>query len=124
MDYFTENYIYLDEAVEFWHVDFRGNAYDISHTTEEYANQNLVEIHVIGGIRNNELWDDDLLYADKVPNSCMEYDGEYLCVDIEDADDSAILELIEKLEGEDDEDEEEPEEVVTEALEEQRTTDN
>ena len=124
IDYFTDSYIYLDNAVEFWHVDPRGNVFITRHTTEEYANHNLVEIHVIGGIRNNELWKCDLLYADKVPNSCMKYHDKYLCVDIEDTDNSAILELIKKFEGKDDEDEEEPEEVATEALEEQRTTDN
>lgn len=124
MDDFTGNYIYLDDAVEFWYVDFRGDACYTRHTTEEYALANLIEIHVIGGIRNDELWKRDLLYAYKVPNSCMEYDGEYLCVDIEDADDSAILELIEKFEGENDEDKEEPKEVATEALGEQRTTDS
>ncbi len=126
MDEFTGNYIYLDEAVEFWHVNSRGVASHTRYTTEECASFNLTEIHLIGGIRNdNKLWKEDLLYADGVPNSCIEYNGEYVCVDIEDTDDSAIMELIKELEGEDDdEDEEESEEVVTEALEEQRTTDS
>lgn len=124
IDEFTGNYIYSDEAVEFWHVDSHGNARYTKYTTEEYANYNLTEIRVIDGIRNNELLEHDLLYADSVPNSCVEYDGGYLCVDIEDTDNSAILELIKKLEGDDDEDKEEPEEVATEALEEQRTTDS
>ncbi|MDD4453489.1 MAG: hypothetical protein PHZ06_11715, partial [Proteiniphilum sp.] len=106
-------------------VNSRGVASHTRYTTEECASFNLTEIHLIGGIRNdNELWEDDLLYADGVPNSCIEYNGEYVCVDIEDTDDSAIMELIKELEGEDDEDEEESEEVVTEALEEQRTTDS
>lgn len=125
MDDFTGSYIYLDDAVEFWYVDSRGNASYTRHTTKEYANNNLVEIHVIGGITlDNKLRESELLYADKVPNSCMKYNGEYLCVDIEDTDDSAILELIEKFEGENDEDKEEPKEVDTEALEDERTTDN
>jgi len=125
IDEFTGDYIYSDEAVEFWHVNSHGNASYTKYTTEEYARSNLFEIHVIGGIGNdNKLQEDDLLYADGIPNSCVEYDGEYLCVDIEDTDNSAIMELIKELEGEDDEDEEEPEEVATEALEEQRTTDS
>jgi len=125
MDEFTGNHIYLDEAVEFWHIDSWGNARYTRYTTEENASFNLTEIRVIEGIRNdNELLESDLLYADGVPNSCIEYNGEYVCVNIEDTDDSAIMELIKELEGEDDEDEEESEEVVTEALEEQRTTDS
>lgn len=125
MDDFTGGYIYLDDAVEFWHVDFRGDACYIRHTTKEGAFANLVEIYVIDGITlDNKLRKSELLYADKVPNSCMEYNGEYLCVDIGDTDDSAIMKLIEKLEGKNHEDKEEPKEVDTEALEEQRTTDN
>lgn len=99
IDYFTDDYIYSDEAVEFWHVDIRGDARWTGFTTEAYANRNLPEIRVIEGVRNNELWGDDLLYVDEVPNSCVEYDGEYVCVDIEDMDNSAIMELIEKLKG-------------------------
>ena len=58
MDEFTGNYIYLDEAVEFWHVNSRGNASYTRYTTEEYASFNLTEIHLIGGIRNdNKLWE-------------------------------------------------------------------
>ncbi len=123
-DYFTSDYVYSDEAVEFWHVDIRGDACWIGNTTGEYASRNLMEIRVIEGIRNNELWKGDLLYVDEVPNSCVDYNGEYVCVDIEDEDNSAILELIRKVEGENHEDEEESEEVVTEALEGQRTTDS
>ena len=125
-DDFTGNYIYLDEAVEFWHIDSSGDAYCTRYTTEEAASSSLTEIHVIGGIStDNKLWEDELLYADDVPNSCIKYNGEYLCVDIEDTDKSAILELIKELEGEDDdEDEEEPEEVATEAADEQRATDS
>ena len=104
LDYFSEEYIYSYGAVKFWHIDFRGDAYYIRHTTEEYALANLIEIHVIGGIRNDKLWESELLYADKVPNSCIEYDGEYLCVDINEDTDSAIMELIKKLEGDTDED--------------------
>ncbi|NCA97572.1 MAG: hypothetical protein EOM77_05335 [Bacteroidia bacterium] len=125
MDNVTGDYIYSDEAVEYWHVDSRGNANHTRYTTEEYASRNFFEIHVIVGIGNdNKLQEDDLLYANGVPNSCVEYNGEYLCVDIEDTDNSAIMELIKELEGEDDEDEEESEEIATEALEEQRTTDS
>jgi len=125
IDEFTGNYIYLDEAVEFWHVNSHGNASYTRYTTEENASFNLTEIRVIEGIRNdNELLESDLLYADGVPNSCVKYDGEYVCVDIEDTDNSAIMELIKKLEGEDDEDEEEPKEVATEATDEQRTADS
>ena len=125
MDSFTGDYIYSDEAVEYWYVNYRGNTDHTRYTTKEYAERNLYVIHVIGGIGNdNKLQEDDLLYADGVPNSCVKYNGEYLCVDIEDTDNSAIMELIKELEGEDDEDEEEPEEVATEALEEQRTTDS
>jgi hypothetical protein len=125
LDGFSDEYIYVDEAIEFWHVDYRGNANYTAHTVESQIGDGLHTIRVIGGISNGELWDSDLLYADSVPNSCVEYDGEYLCVDIEDTDNSAILELIKEFEGgEDDEDEKEPEEVVVEAADEQRTTDS
>lgn len=124
-DSITGNYIYFDEAVEFWHIDSRGDASCTRYTTEGDASGNLIEIRLIGGIRNdNEFWDADLLYADGVPNSCVEYNGEYLCVDIEDTDNSAILELIKELEGEDDEDKEESEEIAVEAADEQRATDS
>lgn len=124
VDDFSGNYIYLDEAIEFWVVDTYGNARYTRYTTEEYANRNLVEIHLIDGTFDRATAR-KVLYADSVPNSCIKYDGECLCVDIEDTDNSAIFELIKIFEGEEnDEDKEEPEEVATEALEEQRTTDN
>lgn len=118
IDNFTGNYIYLDEAVEFWHIDSRGDAYCTRYTTEEDANSNLIGIRVIDDICDNVLWEVGLLYADGVPNSCVEYNGEYLCADIEDTDNSAILELIKELEGEEDEDEEESEEIAVEAADE------
>ncbi|MDX9810134.1 MAG: hypothetical protein RBT04_08305 [Sphaerochaetaceae bacterium] len=125
MDEITGDYIYSDEAVEYWHVDYRGNASYTAYTTEGYASRNLNEIYLVSGIRNdNKLCKYGSVYADDIPDSCVKYDGEYVCVDIEDTDNSAILELIKELEGEDDEDKEESEEIAAEALEKQRTTDS
>lgn len=117
-DEFEGVYIYLDDAIEYWHVNSYGISDFAYYTYKSQIERNLFAIRVIGGIKYGEFWDSELLYVDNVPNSCIEYNGEYLCVDIRDTDNSAILELIKELEGEDDEDEEKPEEIAVEAADE------
>lgn len=117
-DYMCE-YIYLDNAVEYWNVDSNGRTISVEYTDESQIARRLIAIRMVSGIKDGRLCDNCSLYANGVPRSCIEYDGEYLCMDIEDRDSTAITELIEELlEGEDNEDEEEPEEVATEALDE------